>query len=250
MVSGRCAGLMGMVGPRLETWKTRGLEGPLPPLAGLGQKLCLPTISCASGRTTRDSFAARGDRFAQFQDDLPEVSANRWRRPGDTREPSALGALQAKNRSLADHAHISQQMKVSGNLEKGQRDFALARAIQLHQHHPLPRTEQKVAFVHQQGHRGTDQRRQNVIGHMRRIMGMPVVQLRNHVLKGVEHVEIGTGIEVGSGQGGRGMQQVQDAHAAFARMLVLQYSLDPARDVEDLPLLVGPNRYAVHSELF
>jgi hypothetical protein len=41
---------------------------------------------------------------------------------------------------------------------------------------------------------------------MRWIMGMPVFQLRHHGFKGVEHVEIGAGIEIGSGESRRCMQ--------------------------------------------
>ena len=50
---------------------------------------------------------------------------------------------------------------------------------------------------------------------------MAVVQFGNHMLEGVKHVEIGTGIEVSGSQRGGSVQQVENANTVFARMLIL-----------------------------
>jgi len=45
-----------------------------------------------------------------------------------------------------------------------------------------------------------------VIGDVGWIVGVAVAELGDHGFEGVEHVEVGAGIEVGGGQGGCGVE--------------------------------------------
>ena len=94
-----------------------------------------------------------------------------------------------------------------------ERQFAFARTIEFYQHDPLPGAEQQLFFVERKRERGADQGRQNMVRHVRRIMRMPIAQLRNHNFKCIQHVEVRAGIEITGCQGRGGVKNQQMTNA-------------------------------------
>src|SRR5271157_3804565 len=78
------------------------------------------------------------------------------------------------------------------------------------------------------------------------VVRVPIGKLGNHVLEGVEHVEVGAGIEIGRGKRRSGMQQIQLAYAGFFGMLLPQQLFELLGDVHNLALLVGFNGKTMH----
>ena len=99
---------------------------------------------------------------------------------------------------------------------KGDDDLPLSRTIQLNQNYPLPSSQDQRTLLEGQPQRRSDERRENVIGYVRRVMGVTVFKFRNQGLEGIEHVEIGPRVEVRGSEGGRGVQdqQVADSRGA------------------------------------
>jgi len=75
---------------------------------------------------------------------------------------------------------------------------------------------------------------------------VPVVELRHHEFEGVEHVEIGAGIEVGGGQGRSGMQKTELADSGLVLVLLPQDSFQLLRDIDALQLLVRFDGKTMH----
>jgi hypothetical protein len=61
-----------------------------------------------------------------------------------------------------------------------------------------------------------------MIGHVRRIVRMPVAHFWDHCFKSIQHVEISSRIEISSGQSSRGVKDQNMAHArtALAELLL------------------------------
>src|ERR1035441_4495176 len=97
-----------------------------------------------------------------------------------------------------------------------------------------------------QRQRSSDQGRQDVIGHVPRVVGMAILKLGNEVLEGIEHVQIGSGIKIGGSQSGRGVQQTQLAYSGLVAILLPQDGLQLLGDIHDLALFVGLNRKPMH----
>jgi len=62
--------------------------------------------------------------------------------------------------------------------------------------------------------------REDVIGDVRRVVGMTILRFGNHGFEDVEHVEIGAGIEIGRGQGCCGVQDQQIADSRGLRVIL------------------------------
>jgi len=82
----------------------------------------------------------------------------------------------------------------------------LAGAVKFDQDDSLPGAEKELAVLEGQRDGCSYERGEDVIGHVRWIVRMAVAELGDHGFEGVEHVEIGSGIEVGCGQGGCGVE--------------------------------------------
>jgi hypothetical protein len=123
----------------------------------------------------------------------------------------------------------------SGAFEEMKGQFPLARAVKLDQDDPLPGAEDERAGLDGEGERGAEERGQNVVGDVFRVVGMAVAQLRHHGLEGVEHVEVGAWIEIGGGEGRGGVEDVEAADAGGAGQMFLNLS----GDVDDLAFAVG-----------
>lgn len=84
-----------------------------------------------------------------------------------------------------------------------------------------------------------------MIANVRRIVRMPVTQLRHHGLEGIQHIEVGARVEIGCGQGcGRVKnKKVADANAsrAFSQLI-----LDEIGYVEHFALFRCLNDETVH----
>ena len=74
-----------------------------------------------------------------------------------------------------------------------------------------------------------------MVGNVLRVVGMAVAKFGHHGLEGVEHIEIGAGIEIGSGESRGGVQDVEADDAGR----VEEVGFDLLGDVEDLALAVG-----------
>src|SRR6185312_11628970 len=148
-----------------------GLETPFPPQPGFRQ------ISSAHSSTYDMGCAQRSERFVQNQ---PRVFAAPLS-PGFSWPPSrsALPAARAGRRtpSVPPAARC---------LESG-----------------FPALPKR--------YRGADQGGEYVVGNMGGIMGVAIAQLRDHSLKGVQHVQVGAGVEIG---GGHRRRRVQDGEVA------------------------------------
>ena len=84
--------------------------------------------------------------------------------------------------------------------------MALAGAVEFDQDDSLPGTEEELPMLEGQRDGCSYERGEDVIGHVRWIVRMAVAELGDHGFEGVEHVEIGSGIEVSGGQRGRGVE--------------------------------------------
>src|SRR5579863_622148 len=77
---------------------------------------------------------------------------------------------------------------------------------------------------------------------------MAVAGLGNHGFEGIEHVEIGAGIEVGCGQCGRGVEDEYIADSGCLRVVCLEHRFDGVGDVEDFALLAGFDGEFLHDQ--
>ena len=125
--------------------------------------------------------------------------------------------------------------------------FPLARPVEFNQHDSLPRAQDNFSTFTRNPDRCSDQCRQNVIGHVRRIVRMAVAQFRNHGFERVEHVEICARIEIRCGQSGCGMKYKKIAGPGGLRVILLDESLDRTGDIEDFAFLAGLDLDSLHT---
>ena len=85
-----------------------------------------------------------------------------------------------------------------------------------------------------------------MIGYMGRVVRMTISQFGDHRFKCIQHIEVGAGIEVGSGQSGGGMQNQQITNAGLVRMFFAQPVFKGVGDVNDFTLLARSYRQLVH----
>src|SRR5579863_10199485 len=71
------------------------------------------------------------------------------------------------------------------------------------------------------------------------IVRMAVAQFWNHGFEGVEHVEVGAGIEIGGGERGCGVEDQEIADSCCLRVIRLEQSLHGFSDVKNLTFLAG-----------
>ena len=74
---------------------------------------------------------------------------------------------------------------------------------------------------------------------MRWVVRMAVAQFGNHGFEGIEHVEVGPGIEIGRGECGCGVEYQKIADSGCLRVIRLEQSLHGFSDVKNLVLLAG-----------
>ena len=84
-----------------------------------------------------------------------------------------------------------------------------------------------------------------MIGNVLRIVRMAIAKLGNHGFEGIEHVEIGAGIEVGGGQRGRGVEDEQVADSAWPDSSASSDSHGTG-NVEDFAFLAGSDGELLH----
>ena len=121
----------------------------------------------------------------------------------------------------------------------GYGQVSLARAVEFDQNDSLPGAQDQLAMLEWERYRCSDQGGEDVIGDVGRVVGMAVAKLRNHGFEGIEHVEIGAGIEVGCGQRGRGVEDEQVADSRRLRVVFLEQGFDRVGDVQDFAFLAG-----------
>ena len=117
--------------------------------------------------------------------------------------------------------------------------FAFPRAVEFDEHDALPGAEDELAMLEGKHDRCSDEGRENVIGHVLRVVGMTVAELGNHGFEGIKHVEVGAGIQIGGGQRGGGVEYEQVAYSCGLRMIFLEQGFDGFGDVEDFAFLAG-----------
>ena len=79
---------------------------------------------------------------------------------------------------------------------------------------------------------------------------MPEVQLWYQQLKRIEHIEIGSRIEIGGRQGGGRMQDYKMTNSRSCTLVLSQTRLDPFGDIKNLALTVGLDVEAMHQPRF
>jgi hypothetical protein len=109
----------------------------------------------------------------------------------------------------------------------------LARAVEFDQDDSLPGAKDEFAAFEWDCYRCADQGGEDVIGDVGWVVGMAVAELGDHAFEGIEHVEIGAGIEVGCGQRGRGVEYEQIADSRCLRVVLLEQGFDGVGDVQD-----------------
>jgi len=87
-----------------------------------------------------------------------------------------------------------------------------------------------------------------VIGHVRGIVRMSIAQLGDNGFEGIEHVQVGSWIEIRSGQRSGGVQHGELTDPGCGRLLE-QRGLDLVGDVYDFALAVRFDVEALHSVL-
>jgi len=85
---------------------------------------------------------------------------------------------------------------------------------------------------------------------MLEIVRMTIIQLGNDSFKRIQHIGIGTGIEVSRGQGGGGMQHDEMTHSRLTTVPIAQPILDLLGNVENLTLPMSFDREPIHSLTF
>jgi len=85
-----------------------------------------------------------------------------------------------------------------------------------------------------------------VVGDMGWVVRMAVAELGNHGFEGVEHIEVGAGIEVGCSQRGRGVEYEQVADSRCLRVVLLEQGFDGVGDVQDFASLAGSDGDLLH----
>ena len=83
---------------------------------------------------------------------------------------------------------------------------------------------------------------------MRWVVRMAVVEFRNHGFKGVEHVEVGAGIEISGGERGCGVEYQEIADSCCLRMIGLEQSFHAFGDVEDFTFFASLERDPLHEK--
>lgn len=106
----------------------------------------------------------------------------------------------------------------------------------------MPSAKYQRSFLDEQADRGPNQSRQDVIGHMLGVMRMTVVQFGDDVLQRIQHIDVGSGIEVGGSQRRGRMQNNQMTNSRTLAIVLVQVGRNRFSDIEDLALAVGLNR--------
>ena len=117
--------------------------------------------------------------------------------------------------------------------------LALTRAVEFDEHDTLPSTQQKQSTFNGQADRRSNHGGENVIGHVLGIVLVAIVELGDHQVEGVEHVEIGTGIEIGGGERSRSVEYQEIANSRCQRVIRLKQSFHGFGNVEDFAFLAG-----------
>ncbi len=86
-----------------------------------------------------------------------------------------------------------------------------------------------------------------MIRNMGGVVRVSIMQLRNHVLEGIEHVEIGSWIQVGRGYRSRSMQYGQLAYPGSIAIRAIQDAGNFLGDIEHLPLLARGDSQLLHT---
>lgn len=113
---------------------------------------------------------------------------------------------------------------------------SLPRPIQLDEDDPLPCPQHQPVVLVRNGERRAEQRRQNVIGRMRRIMRMPVGHLWQQTAQGIEQITVSPRVQVCGSEGARRMGHKDEAHPALARNLT-QIRFDSLRYIDNFVFL-------------
>jgi len=126
--------------------------------------------------------------------------------------------------------------------EEAEGEVAVAGAVELDEDDALPGAEDERTEFDGESEAGADEGREDVIGDVRGIVRVPVGEFGHDGLKGVEHVEIGAGIEVGGSEGRGGVQDVEETDAGGAR----QEGFNLLGNVEDLTFAMRSDGEFVH----
>jgi hypothetical protein len=89
-----------------------------------------------------------------------------------------------------------------------------------------------------------------VVGHVIGIVRMAIVELGDNSLECIEHVCVGTRVEVGGGERGCRMQDNKVAHARLAGILFAQQGLHTVSNIQNFALAVGLDHKPIHSPTF
>ena len=97
--------------------------------------------------------------------------------------------------------------------------FTLPRAVKFDHDHTLPRTQYQLPFVYRHHYGRSDHCRENMIPHVRRVMGVTIVKFGNHLSESIHHVLIRSRVEIGGGQGAGGVSNVYDTYSVLETIL-------------------------------
>ena len=88
-----------------------------------------------------------------------------------------------------------------------------------------------------------------MVGHMVRIVRMPIPQLWNPMLECVQHIQVSSRVEVGRGKRSGGVQDRQLAEARAAAVGFLNDLLKTVSEVDNFPLLMSLDLHPLHRNL-
>src|SRR5271165_1613273 len=80
-------------------------------------------------------------------------------------------------------------------------------------------------------------------------MWMPEIHLRDQQFKHIEHVEVGSRVEIGGRQGGGRVQDYKMTNSRSCTLVLSQTRLDRFGDIKNLALTAGLDVEAMHGEI-